>query len=396
MKDNTTNLLGLKDVIVKKVEESNEVIHVEMELPRQPHQCPCCGSTTDRIHDYRNQIVKDSSAFGKQVFLHLRKRRYVCTQCGKRFYESNSFLPRYYRSTQRKILNVIQSFRETVSATHIARENGVSVSTAIRYFKLVQYGSYKLPSVLSLDEFKGNADGEKFQTIITDAEHHTVLDIFKNRKSSDLIQYFLQFPRQERLNVKCVVMDMSSLFYGVAKTCFPNAMIVADKYHVVRQANWAMENVRKRVQKSLSDEWRRYFKRSRYLLNKNPEKLSPDEKDRLRVILGISSDLEYAYILKNKFSELMHSDGSAVGKHRLSEWVYTAECAGLQEFDACTKAVHNWSDEILNSFDCTYTNGFTEGCNNKIKVIKRVSFGIRNFDYFRNRILHCSAPSGNQ
>ena len=184
---------------------------------------------------------------------------------------------------------------------------------------------------------------------------------------------------------------MSSLFYGVATTCFPNAKIVADRYHVVRQANWAMENVRKRVQKTLSVEWRKYFKRSRFLLNKNPEKLSPDEKDRLRVILGISSDLEYAYILKNSFTELMHSDSSTIGKQRLSEWVYTAESARLKEFDACTKAVHNWSDEILNSFDCVYTNGFTEGCNNKIKVIKRVSFGVRNFDYFRNRILHCAS-----
>ena len=162
---------------------------------------------------------------------------------------------------------MIHSFRETVSAAHIAKENDISVSTAIRYFKLVQYGSYTLPRVLSLDEFKGNADGEKFQTIITDAEHHIVLDVFKNRRSSDLIQYFLRFPRKERL-------------YEVAKTGFPNAKIVADRYHVVRQANWAMENVRKRVQKSLFVEWRKYFKRSRFLLNKNPEKLSPDEKDR--------------------------------------------------------------------------------------------------------------------
>lgn len=68
--------------------------------------------------------------------------------------------------------------------------------------------------------------------------------LFKNRKSSDLIQYFLRFPRKERLKVQYVVMDMSSLFYGVAKACFPNAKIVADRYHVVRQANWAMENVR--------------------------------------------------------------------------------------------------------------------------------------------------------
>ena len=183
---------------------------------------------------------------------------------------------------------MIHSFRETVSAAHIAKENDISVSTAIRYFKLVQYGSYTLPRVLSLDEFKGNADGEKFQTIITDAEHHIVLDVFKNRKSSDLIRYFLRFPRKERLKVQYVVMDMSSLFYGVAKACFPNAKIAADRYHVVRQANRAMENVRKRVQKTLFVEWRKYFKRSRFLLNKNPEKLSPDEK---RPLEGNTGDI---------------------------------------------------------------------------------------------------------
>ena len=72
-----------------------------------------------------------------------------------------------------------------------------------------------------------------------------------------MIQYFLKFPRKERLKVQYVVMDMSSLFYGVAKACFPNAKIVADRYHVVCQANWAMENVRKRVQKTLSAEWRK-------------------------------------------------------------------------------------------------------------------------------------------
>lgn len=389
--DNITKLLGLKDVIVKNVEESQDLLRIDIEMPRREHQCPQCGSLTDRVHDYRMQPVKDCPAFGKQVLLRLRKRRYVCSQCGKRFFEQNTFLPRYYRSTQRMILSVINSFRETVSATHIAAEHNISVSTAIRYFGLVQYGSYKLPRVLSLDEFKGNADGEKFQTIITDAEHHIVLDVFKNRKSADLIKYFLKFPRKERLKVKYVVMDMSSLFRGVAKVCFPNAKIVADRYHVVRQAAWAMENVRKRVQKGLSPEWRKYFKRSRYLLNKKPQDLTPEEQDQLHVILGVSSDLEYAYILKNRFVELMHSDNSEIGRKRLGDWVYTAECADLKEFEACTKALHNWADEIINSFDCDYTNGFTEGCNNKIKVIKRVSFGIPNFEYFRNRILHCSA-----
>ena len=87
----------------------------------------------------------------------------------------------------------------------------------------------------------------------------------------------------------------------------------------------------------------------------------------------------------------MHAPNSVIGRTRIAEWVYLAESANISEFHACTKAIHNWADEILASFDCHYTNGFTEGCNNKTKVLKRVCFGVRNFARFRNRILHCAA-----
>lgn len=62
----------------------------------------------------------------------------------------------------------------------------------------------------------------------------------------------------------------------------------------------------------------------------------------------------------------------------------------LSEFKACINAYHNWSTEILNALNVPYSNGFTEGCNNKTKVLKRVCFGLRNFERFRSRILHCS------
>ena len=393
MDNNTTKLLGLEDVILKNVYEDAEGCHVEIELPRRTHICRCCGSSTDRIHDYRMQKIKDLSISGKNTYLHLRKRRYVCESCGKRFYEDNSFLPRYYRMTSRTVAAIINRFRSAVSATDIGRENNVSVSTALRCFDLVDYRCHHLPEVLSIDEFKGNAGGEKFQTILADADKKQIVDILPNRKSADLVRYFLKYPRKERLKVKFVVMDMSSLFRGVVQTCFPKATIVADRYHVIRQAVWAMDNVRKNVQKKLSPEWRKFFKRSRYLLNKNPEKMTDEEQDSLRVLLGISPELEYAYKLKNQFIELMHAPNSDVGRELIAEWVYLAENAKLSEFNACTKAVHNWSDEILASLDCPYTNGFTEGCNNKTKVLKRISFGVRNFSRFRNRILHCAAST---
>lgn len=388
MKDYTTKLLGLEDVIVKNVWEDEVSCHIEIELPRKEHRCPCCGEQTDKIHDYRKQCIKDCPAFGKQVYLHLRKRRYVCTACGKRFYESNSFVPRYYRVTSRKCAQIINGFRETVSASHIAREHNISVSTALRYFDLVSYNCKRLPTVLSIDEFKGNAGGEKYQCIIADAANHRPVDILPNRKKSELIRYFRGF--ESRKDVKYVVIDMNAQFKDVAELCFPNATIVIDRFHVTRQALWAMERVRKTEQKALPAAWRKFFKRSRYLLFTPQEELEPEEREKLHRMLGLSTKLELAYDLKNDFLEMMHAPNSKAAAERMADWVYNAECSSCPEFRDCTRALHNWSSYILNAFDCTYTNGFTEGCNNKTKVLKRACYGVQNFSRFRNRILHCA------
>ena len=387
--DNTAKLLGLEDVIVKKVWDEEQEKHIMIELPRRMHVCPCCGTETDQIHDYRMQRIKDIASFGKNVYLHLRKRRYVCGSCGKRFYEKNNFLPRYHRMTNRKNARIIEDFRDTVSASYIAKKHNISVSTALRYFNLVSYSCKKLPEVLSIDEFKGNADGEKYQTILTDPKNRKIMDILPNRKESDLIRYFRQF--ENRKEVKYFIMDMNPHFREVAEICFPKATIVIDRYHVTRQVIWALERVRKEVQKHLSAEWRRFCKHSKALLNKPPQKLSDEERQKLRIILGLSTRLEHAYYLKNDFLFLMHSPNSEVAEELLSDWIVSAENAHLPEFYECTRAIHNWSKYILNSFDVPYTNGYTEGCNNKTKVLKRVCYGVRNFARFRSRILHCAA-----
>ena len=124
--------------------------------------------------------------------------------------------------------------------------------------------------------------------------------------------------------------------------------------------------------------------------------MKDDERQMLRIILGLSTNLETAYDLKNDFTKLMHTNGSEQGRKLIADWLYHAENTNIEEFRACTRAVHNWSTEILNSLDCPYTNGFTEGCNNKTKVIKRVSFGIRKFSRLRNRILHCASHTPNK
>ena len=384
----TTKIINLEEVKVTKAENICDELHVHIELPRREHQCPVCNEKTDRIHDYREQKVKDIP-LGRTTYLYVKKRRYVCPNCGKRFYEENGFLARYHRMTKRLIARIIAEFRDLKPCSEIAKSCNISSSTAFRCFDCVKYSCRSLPQVLSIDEFKGNAGKEKYQTIVTDAKNKKVLDILPNRYESDLKEYFSGFSNKN--NVKYFVIDMNTHFKSVGESCFPNAKTVADKYHVIRQVFWAMENVRKAEQSKLSVRFRKYFKRSKSLLSKHIENLTEDEMNKLSLMFEIAPRLARAYDLKNRFVDVMRSRDSVEGRKRLSDWILLADYENMPEFKACTTAYRNWFTEILNSFDVPWTNGFTEGCNNKTKVLKRVCFGVRNFARFRNRIIHCSA-----
>ena len=109
-------------------------------------------------------------------------------------------------------------------------------------------------------------------------------------------------------------------FRTVGKICFPNAIIVADRFHVIRQAFWAMEQVRKNEQNKLSRGLRRYFKRSKHLLRKPMEALSSEEQERLALMVEIAPRLADAYRLKNEFLAVMHSEHPLWFTHR--EWEY--------------------------------------------------------------------------
>jgi transposase len=384
--DYTTKLLDLEDVIITNVENISDQLHISIELPRRKHTCPCCGTVTDRVHDYRMQVIKDVP-LARDTFLHLRKRRYRC-DCGKRFFEINTFLPRYYRVTTRLVAEIMFAFKKTVSAKEIGCRYNVSSVTAMRYFNQFNQRLTMLPKVISLDEFKGNSGGQKYNSIIVDPEKRIVLDILPNRFENNLIKYFSQFPNKN--DVKYFVCDMNPHFRQVAKICFPQATIVADKYHVIRQVYWAMEKVRKNEQNKLSTRFRKYFKKSRNLLMKRTEKLSEEEMDRLSLMFEIAPRLADAYRFKNDFITVIRSNSSIEGKQRLVDWLFSAEVMDLPEFHDCTKAYHNWFQEIINSMDVPWTNGYIEGCNNKTKVLKRVSYGMRNFSHFRKRILFCN------
>lgn len=387
----TEDLLGLKDVIVRKIEKSEGKIFIHLDTKCQMQVCPKCRYDTKRVHSYRVQPVKDLSSQGLFAVLYLRKRRYYCRHCGNVFFEKISFLPRYQRMTTRLRLKVMDDYHAGYSTTAIAKSNGISSGVATGIFDHISYPMPSLPDVLSIDEFKGNAGGYKFQCILTDPVKHKVLDILPTKNSEELRTYFLKFPVAKRNQVEYLVMDMSIQFKDIMTSCFPNAKIIADKFHVCRHVTWAVENIRKSEQKKFTDERRKYFKRSRWLILKRRKKLTGEQSQQLENMLAVSDKLRRAYWLKEHFYDFMDSKNLDEAKQNLKNWNIRVGIAGLEEFNNCFEMINRWQPYILRAFSLGYSNGFTEGCNNKIKVLKRNCYGVRNFNRFRNRILHMMA-----
>ena len=252
--------------------------------------------------------------------------------------------------------------------------------------------SSKIGEAISIDEFKGNVGIEKYQSIIVDPIKHKVLNVLYSRKSTCLLEYFKSLDKSRRMKVKYFSCDMNKTFIDMAKVYFPNAKIVIDRYHFIRQVYWALENVRKRIQKNMAAPLRKYYKRSKSLITKRKSKLPDDSKSALELMLEYSEDLRKAHFIKELFVDMLEENSYSKQRQLLREWLLEVESSGIKEFKTAITAFRNNYSYILNTLKYRHiSNGPTEGFNNKIKVLKRISYGVRNFKYFRNRILMAMA-----
>jgi transposase len=215
------------------VEEIDGMLRLYVEVERKPHQCPSCSSYTNRVHAYRIQKIHHLKWFERLTHIFYRRRRYVCG-CGKRFSEKNSFVERYQRSSidwnQAITIHTFKgkTFKET------AENYGTSATTIVRRFdelaeKEVQEVS-ELPSVIAIDEYKGDTREGKYQLIIANGETKEPIDILPNRYKRTIKQYLQKYGSK----VEIVIMDMSHSFKAAVQEALGRPVIVADQFHFCR------------------------------------------------------------------------------------------------------------------------------------------------------------------
>ncbi|WP_081427521.1 ISL3 family transposase [Oceanobacillus iheyensis] len=386
-------LPGLEEGNILDTEVREGIYYIRWELERTSHRCPQCGEWTNKVHDYRTQKVRHPSIFGRQTIIFYRKRRYKCVFCGKRFFERNPLVKRYKRQSiefnQVLSLELVhgKSFRDVATRFH------TSPTTIMRRFDEITASKMKetqaLPKVIAIDEYKGDAGNEKYQTVIADPINRKPLEILKDRKKDTLVDYL----RMHGEKVEFVVMDMSPSFKAAVDKALGHPIVIADRFHFTRYIYWALERVRIRVQREFHDYDRKKCKRMRHVFYKKQSKLTKKQQWYLDRYLHMSPDLKRAHELKEAYNvwfQLAKANGPNALKNTkkyLYQFYELVQNAGLPEFLKAKETFHNWQKEIMNSFAFDLHNGYIEGINNQTKVIKRNAFGFRRFDRFRARIL---------
>ena len=367
--NNINNLLNLKGVFIKNIEnnDNNIIIHVQAEH----HECLCphCGSTTSKIKDYHSQIIKDAPIQFKNTYINLKKVRYYCKSCNKSFYEKLDFLAKHQRTTNRLLVYIYDQLTSNKSMTQIAKESNVSINKVMM-------------------NLSGNTGYYKYQVSLIDSKNHKILDILPCRYKHELCTYFRKYSYEERCKVKYFISDLWETYKDISMTYFPKAKIVADRFHYFRYINNALNDVRKEVQKNLPKSERKYFFRSRKLFLSKKENLSEEQIERLEYILiNYSEDLRIIYSEKETLLNIIHSDNTENAIYQLNDWIKRNSTIDIPKLNEVAKTYLHWSYEIKNSLEVPYSNGVIEGFNNKIKTLKRIAFGFKNFKRFRTRIL---------
>ncbi|MBM7541284.1 transposase [Amphibacillus cookii] len=267
MQDNIIiELLGIKDKNVKVWEISRNADHsmcVDLYTEKRKQKCPHCGYKTKRVHGYRNQEIQGPSLPYGKVNIVLRKRRYLCQACGKTFYE-RLLMVGYYQRVIRSVQNEALMYAAFGSFKTAARWANMTVTRLMRLFDRREIKTTRvLPRAIAIDEFKGDdAGGERFQTIIVDVENKEIIDILPDRKVDTIKRYLRSC---DTGSVEMVVMDLSKWFKKAVCDELGDPLIIADRFHFMRQVYWALDEVRREVQGEVDKRTRLHMKRSKKL-----------------------------------------------------------------------------------------------------------------------------------
>lgn len=225
---------------------------------------------------------------------------------------------------------------------------------------------------------------------MTDLSRRVVLDVLSDRRKSTLLAWLRRPPNGIDLShLAFAATDLWTHYRAAVHAIFPDVAVVADRFHVVQNLHAVIHKVRREAQKDAADDDKRaQLKGLRYLLLKNEHNLTDADKERLTRLANAQPDLHRLWQLRQDLHDWYETKTTPErARLTLDAWIADARQLGLKHLNAFCHTLEAWQTEIVNFFHHRITSGFVEGMNSKIRVLKRIAFGIPNFEHFRLRVI---------
>lgn len=395
--DNTlTELLGIASIAVimfaMRREGEHDVLHLWCTHIEEVALCPHCGSLSTTIHQEKARCIRHLDVWGKKTFLHFLSRRFKCEDCGRTFVEELTFVDTHRRQSIAFEQHVYQACLTNTRKAVAVRE-GLSHSTVKDIFNfwagLEHTTTVAYPvRILGIDELSIKKRHKQFVLVISDIDRKCILAILPDREKKTLENWIDALSPQEKKSIRFVSIDMWAPYDQAARNKLPHAKVVVDRFHVMKQLNTRLTQLRTKYQKESPDEVKTVLKGSRWLLVRNRNDLSEKEAKHLNNILKMCPELRTLYLLKEEFRTIFEKIRCREKAARfLDAWILKAKGTGNKYLLKFVTTFKNWRKEILNYFTERITNGFVEGLNNGLRTMIRAAYGYRNFANFRLRAL---------
>jgi len=350
-------------------------------------------------YDRRTRRARDLSCGDTRIYLEFEVRRLRCRSCGRVKRERLEFLADNPFYTKRFAHYVGRRCRQA-SIQDIARELNLDWDTVKALDK--QYMGAQLakagtpaPKVIGIDEISIRK-GHTYRIVVSDlVRGRPIWFGGLDRSEASMGQFYDALGQKKSARIRLAVMDMWKPFRNATAAHAPQAAILFDKFHVLRHLGEALDQVRKSEYARLTGKHRRFIKGQKYTLLSHRENLSLEGRKSLQLLLAANKRLNSAYLLKESFGQLWSYQSEAWARRFFERWRESLKWQRLAPYEKFAEMIDRHWDGI--AAYCKPENkvslGFVEGLNNKIRVIQRRAYGLRDEEYLRLKILTCMLPA---
>ncbi len=349
-------------------------------------------------YDRKRRRVRDLSCGDTRVFLEFEVRRVFCRRCGKVKREKLDFLADNPLYTRRFAFYVGRRCR-SATIKDVAQELHLDWHTVKELEK--QYMAAQLaragnpaPKTIGIDEISIRK-GHTYRIVVSDLiRGRPIWFGGQDRSEASMRQFYDWLGKNKAQRLRLAVMDMWKPFRRVTNERAPQAAILFDKFHVLRHLGEALDQVRKTEYARLTGKDRRYIKGQKYTLLSHRENLDLDGRKALKTLLAANQRLNTAYLLKESFGQMWSYEREGWARRFFENWRASLKWQRLKPYEKFAEMIDRHWDGI--AAYCLPENkvslGFVEGLNNKIRVLQRRAYGLRDEEYLRLKILTCMLP----